>query len=274
MTASWAIKLETHILKTGGKIPKGSSTPSSTQAERGAYLHLLLNIYTLASQLSLSHKVFQTYIDNKQVIDYSTLPTRGSGPTAFMIEDYDLLDGIRYYTELFHTHFQINLQQTHIYSHLDDRKKQEKIAQKHGEDLLQLHLNNNTARTFNQECDNGASKHYSDFTYLCTPAIPQQINILFHGKMHTSKKFHYLHDIHQEQTYKTYLKEKFHWTEQILHTIDWQAIEAYMKTLPTQKGTIYKASTQMETHPSQIIPNIKWRDSTTLMSSVRRRERG
>ena len=76
MTASWALKLNSKIFKTGGKIPKGSSHPSSTRAERGAYLHLLVNIYKLATHSSLSHKEIITYIDNKQVIDYSKLHTR------------------------------------------------------------------------------------------------------------------------------------------------------------------------------------------------------
>ena len=106
-------------------------------------------------------------------------------------------------------------------------------------DILHLHLNNNVARTLNQECDNEATKHYNDPHYLRTPVTPQQINIFFQGKIHTSKTFHFLHDIHQEQMYQTYLKERFQWTDQNLHIIDWKVIEAYMKTLPISKKVHY-----------------------------------
>ena len=47
MTASWAIKIGRHILKTGGRISQGSGAPFSTRTDRGAFLHLLQNISTL-----------------------------------------------------------------------------------------------------------------------------------------------------------------------------------------------------------------------------------
>ena len=239
MTASWAIQLKSKIFKSGGKIPGGSSHPSSTRAERGAYLHLLINIYKLTTQFSLSHKTVHTYIDNMQVIDYSTLPTKGSGPTGFIIEDYDLLDGIRFYTEVLQNKFHIHFHQIHIYSHLDDKQKQNRIVQKHGSEHLNLHLQNQTARSLNQTCDTEASLHHNDTVSLITPTIPNQINVFFQGHLHTSKNFHYLHDIQQEHRYKTYLQEKFKWTDKTLDLIDWNVIEHYMKTLSISQKVKY-----------------------------------
>ena len=239
MTASWALKLNSKFFKTGGKIPKGSSHPSSTRAERGVYLHLLINIYKLATHSSLSNKEIKTYIYNKQVIDYSNLSTQGSGPTGFMVEDYDLLDGIRYHTELLQNKYHITFQQKHIYSHLDDSQKRRKIEQKHGESHLNLHLHNKTTRTLNQICNLEVETHHQDSSYLQTPKTPKQINVLFQGQLHTSKNLHYLHAILQEQQYKSYLQEKFNWSDQTLKLIDWEAIEYYIKTLTIQKKVKY-----------------------------------
>ena len=44
MTGAWSIKIKNNTYQTGLKIPPGSGNPSSTRAERGAYLYLLSDI--------------------------------------------------------------------------------------------------------------------------------------------------------------------------------------------------------------------------------------
>ena len=94
LTDSWAIKLGNTILKTGGKIPNGSSKPNSNRAERGAYMDLLINLSILAKEFNISHFTLIIYIDNTQVIDHSGFPQQGTGPNAFHLEDHDLLEVI------------------------------------------------------------------------------------------------------------------------------------------------------------------------------------
>ena len=93
-----------------------------------AYMHLLWNIYSIAKSQNLTKKTITTYTDKKQVIDYSSLPSRSSGPTSFMIEDYDPLDGIRNFTTGLKPEDIITFQQKHIYSHLEDKRKQQEIV--------------------------------------------------------------------------------------------------------------------------------------------------
>ena len=94
-------------------------------------MHPLGNIHSIAKLQKLIQQTIIIYIDNKQVIDYSSLPHKGSGPFAFMVEDFCLLDGIRNYTKILKSHHKIILQQKHIYNHLNKKKKQQDIIQKY-----------------------------------------------------------------------------------------------------------------------------------------------
>merc|ERR1712115_536633 len=104
----------------------------------------------------------KVYIDNIQVIDFSTLPTPGTGPTAFLIDDYDLLSGIKHFTQILQSTHNIKIEKQHIYSHLDCPNKGEQILRKLGQKELSSHLKNKTARSLNNICDKEASKHHSD----------------------------------------------------------------------------------------------------------------
>ena len=119
MAGSWSIKVSRGIYKIGPKIPTGSENPSSTKAERGAYLHLLYDLCQICHQLKITKGKIKIYIDNLQVIDFFTLPAPGTGPTAFLIDDFDVLLGIKHYTKILQTQYNIELHKQHIYSHLE-----------------------------------------------------------------------------------------------------------------------------------------------------------
>ena len=128
ITGSWVKKVGDIILKTGGKFNPGSGSPSSTRAERGAYLFLLQNIMDIYSTNTLQGGHHTIYVDNKQVIDYSTLPPISSGPSKFLLDDYDILEGIRYYTQQLTDAFKVSINTCHIYSHLNKKKKDKNIT--------------------------------------------------------------------------------------------------------------------------------------------------
>ena len=97
LMAAWAIQINEHTLKTGGNIPLGSGKPSSTRAERGAFMHLLQNLTQIYTDNALTGGKLIVYIDNLQVINKSTLPKTETGPTKFLLDDYDLLQNIHHY---------------------------------------------------------------------------------------------------------------------------------------------------------------------------------
>ena len=70
----------------------------------------------------------------------SSLHPTGSGPIKFLIDVYDLMQGIHHYKTLAKTKYNLNIQLQHIYSHLDVKKKQEKIIKSQGLDILNHHL--------------------------------------------------------------------------------------------------------------------------------------
>ena len=55
-------------------------------------MHLLANISYLTETHNLKNSHLIIYIDNVQVIDHSQLPKQGTGSTAFLLEDYDVLE--------------------------------------------------------------------------------------------------------------------------------------------------------------------------------------
>ena len=120
------------FLKTGGKIPPGSSKPNLNRAERGAYIHLLTNLSTPAEEFNIRDSTLIIYIDNAQVIDHSKFPKQGKGPNAFHLEDYDFLEVINHYTTHLKTTYNITIHLTHIYSHLENSTKGAKIIKKLG----------------------------------------------------------------------------------------------------------------------------------------------
>ena len=142
-------------------------------------MHLLANVSYLTEIHDIKNSHLNIYIDNVQVIDHSQLPKQGTGSTAFLVEDYNILEGIKHYSDYLKEHHNIKSTQQHIYSHLDDTTKQAKIAKSKGQNVLHKHLNNTTARQLNEACDEEAAKHHSDKNTLPLPSLPTSINIFF-----------------------------------------------------------------------------------------------
>ena len=69
------------IQNQGGRIPPGSGKPSSTCSERGACMHLLQDILNIYNDNKFKGGTIIIYINNMTVIDHSSLPSQGSGPT-------------------------------------------------------------------------------------------------------------------------------------------------------------------------------------------------
>ena len=60
--------------------------------------------------------------------------------------------------------------------------------------------------------------------------------------LHENKRSHYykkslnfIHSITNSQNFENYLKNKFKWTSEVFHSIDWQAIQTYMQTLTLEQ---------------------------------------
>ena len=105
--------------------------------------------------MSKSHNITQknitVYTDNKQVTDYSSLPKKGLWPTNFMVEHCDVLYSIRNYTNIFKSNNNKITRQKHIYSHLYEKKNNNKRLYKNTRSKkLNLHLQNTTPRLFDK----------------------------------------------------------------------------------------------------------------------------
>ena len=228
------MKVKDHTLKSGGRIQTGSGSPSSTRAERGTYLHLLHNITNIYSINKLKGGHFTIYIDNKQVIEHSELPSPEDGPSKSLLYDYDILQGINHYKTTLKNKYNLTIKMQHIYSHLDNTLKQQKIIKARGITTLQNHLQNTTAQDINKICDIEANLHYNDPSYLPLPYIKHQVYISYHNIPITTKNMSIIQTKHQEKNYIKYLIEKFNWTHKIINQIDWKTLEQYINqiTLP------------------------------------------
>ena len=162
-------------------------------------MYLLANISYLTETHNLKNSHLTIYIDNVQVIDHSQLPKQGTGPTAFLMEDYNILEGIKHYIDHLKNFHNIKITLIHICSHLDDTIKQAKIAKSKGQKVLHKHLNNLTARQLNKACDKEAAKHHGDKNTLPSLVLPTSINISFNHIQHTSKNLNHLHTTLQEK---------------------------------------------------------------------------
>ena len=114
MTGSWATKIGDTVLRKGGNIQNGSGRPPSLHEERGAFLFLLQNLTEIYFTHTLQGGHHIIYVDNKQVIDHSTLPPPESGPTKILLDDYNILNGIKHYTHKLETKYGATLQLQYI----------------------------------------------------------------------------------------------------------------------------------------------------------------
>ena len=105
----------------------------------------------------------------------------------------------------------------------------------HGQETLNKHLQNTSARNLNDQCDTEASKYHTSAFILPTPVLPTSISANFQNIPHSSKNFNYIFDMLQEQKYRTYLTEKFKWTPHTWHKIDWTTLHNYIKKLNTSQ---------------------------------------
>ena len=55
------------------------------------------------------------------------------------------------------------------------------------------------------------------------------------GHTITTKTLNFIHSITNSQNFKNYLKNKFKWTSEVFHSIDWKAIQTYMQTLTLEQ---------------------------------------
>ena len=239
LTGSWATKIGTTILKKGGKVKTGSGNPLSTQAERSTYLFLLQNLIKVYSRLSLSGGHHTIYVDNKQVLDSSTLSQPASGPSKFLLDNFDILESIQNFTDRLTHQYEAKLTLKHIYSHLDNPHKRAKISHTHGIEVLNSHLRNKIGRQLNKVCDTEATNHHQNMTFLPYPIPPHQPQQNFQNTTHTTKNLHYLQDLYQQTKYENYLMAKFNWNREIFNSIDWKIIEQYITSLPLTKKVQY-----------------------------------
>ena len=167
----------------------------------------------------------------------------GTGPYKFLIDDYDVISNINYYQKRIENTHQSTIKYSHIYSHLNKKSKREHILCNKGKNILQLHLQRTTARNLNEACDKEANLQHTLRNPLLIPIKPQIISMKIKGHIITTKNLNFIHSITNSQNFENYLKNKFKWTAEVFHSIDWQAIQTYMQTLTLkQKVSFVKYS--------------------------------
>ena len=114
-----------------------------------------------------------------------------------------------------------NIKYSHIYSHLDNKAKRDHIQTTKGHHILQQHLNKTTARKLNEVCDKEATLQHTKRNPLTIPLKSQIISMKIKGLTITTKDLNFIHSATKSRKFESYLKNKFKWTTEVYHTIDW-----------------------------------------------------
>ena len=132
-------------------------------------------------------------------MEKSTLPPKESGPTKFLLDDYDMLEGIEHCLKTLQEKQEITIQTQHIYSHLDKQEKQKKIYSTKGEKILNQHITNTIARNLNNICDKEAALHHEEENCPNLPTAPNQLKISFDSIPITTKKMDFVQKLHHKK---------------------------------------------------------------------------
>ena len=147
------------------------------------------------------------------------------------MDDYDVISNIDFHQKRIENTHQSTIKYSHIYSHLDKKSKRDHILRTKGNKTLQLHLQKIVARNLNEACNKEATLQHTKRNPLTIPLKSQIISMKIKGLTITTKDLNFIHTATKSQEFEFYLKNKFKWTTEVFHTIDWQTIQRYMQTL-------------------------------------------
>merc|ERR1712115_272545 len=166
----------------------------------------------------------------------------GSGPYKFLLTDYDYARAITKIEHQLQYNHNITLHYHHIYSHLDDPEKRNKLLQKIGSNLLATYLSKTIARAINNACDEEATTHQQTTSRVFpSPVIYMESYFIIDNLIMPSNNFSNIYQRIQKHTYLTYLTNKFQWQELDIQNINWQNLGKALSTIPqTKRATIGK----------------------------------
>ena len=120
-----------------------------------------MNLDYIFTKHKVTNAKIEIHIDNKQALEYSSLPEKGTGPYKFLINDYDIIRNIDSLQKRFRNTHKTTLKYSHIYSHLDSKAKRNHIQLTKGHQILQQHLQKTIARKLNEVCDKEATLQHN-----------------------------------------------------------------------------------------------------------------